>query len=241
MQFNPTDKSDSLIGDIDFLLFGDSSTLNTKYSLTDRTRNINISYDEAVALMYRADPMYKWDDYTRTDIPIATLDLSSGADHYDLLDEAQVIHRVRMKDENGNFQTLEPVERRELSDTELRTTYTGTPSKYYKMGGVIFPIPIPDYGASDGVEIEFQRTGNHFETSDTTAKPGFNSQFHQFLSVSASLRYAIANGMKEKVVVLTQQKQQIADAMREFYERRSPDEKPSFSLKRRNVRAKYGL
>jgi len=241
MQFNPTDKANSLIGDIDFLLFGDSESLNTKYSLTDRTRNINIAYDEATSIMYRADPLYKWDDTSNADIPIATLDLTAGQDHYDLLDSAQILHRVRIQNSEGKFDTLIPVERRDLSDEDLATTNTGNPEKYYKMGGVIFPVPVPNYGATSGVEVEFQRAGTHFVITDEENSPGFNPQFHQYLSVSASLRYAISNGMKEKVVVLTQQKQQIADAMREFYERRSKDKKPSFSLKRRNVQAKYGF
>jgi hypothetical protein len=69
MEFNPTSKEDSLIGDIDFLLFGDSSTLNTDYSLVDRTRNINIAYDETVSELFKADPNFMWDDTTNTDLP----------------------------------------------------------------------------------------------------------------------------------------------------------------------------
>jgi len=230
MQFNPTDKSISLIGDIDFLLFGDSTTLNTAYALVDRVRNVNIEWDEALTILYRADPNYKWDDVSNTDFPIATITLTSGLDHYTMLDSAQVIHRVRAKDLNGSWVTLDPVLRRELSDSELEAT--GTPKKYYKSDGAIFPVPIPNYGYSAGFELEFQRGGNHFVTGDTTKEAGFNSQFHQFLSVGAALRYALANGMDEKIKLLQQQKTAIADAMREHYEMRSPDEHPKLKLKR---------
>ena len=238
MQFNPTDKSISLVGDIDFLLFGDSSTLNTDYSLVDRTRNINIAWDEAVSILFRADPNYKWDDTTNADLPFATLDLEADQDHYTLLESALVIHRFRVKDSGGTWHTLTPKLRREFSDTELAAT--GTPTAYYKIGGVVFPLPVPNYGVTDGVELEFQRGANHFTTDDTTAAPGYNPQYHQYLSVSAALRYALPNGMTTKAAMLQAQKTAIATAMREHYEIRSPDDRPSLRLRKPSVK-KYGL
>jgi hypothetical protein len=238
MLFNPADKSNSIISHIDFLLFGDGSTFNTEYSLIDRTRNVNITWDEVVSELYKADPNHKWDDTTNSDLPFATTALLANQNHYDLLDSALVIHRVRMKDQSGKYVTLTPVLRRELTDSELEST--GTPEKYYKIGGVVFPIPVPDYGATDGVELEFQRGANHFTISDTDKEPGFNSQFHQLLPVSAALMYAIAHGMSKKIQVLLSEKERIKTAMTEHYERRSPDEQPQIRLRRRS-RNQYGL
>lgn len=238
MKFNPSDKSNSLIADIDFLLFGDGSIFNDEYSLTDRTRNINTAYDEAIAELYKADPNYKWDDTTNSDFPLATLDMSADQDHYSLLDSALVIHRVRIKDDGGNYVTLTPKLRSELSDDDLAST--GVPDSYYKMGGAVFPIPVPNYGATDGVEIEFQRGGNHFTTTDIDATPGFNSQFHRFLSIGAALDYAVANGMNKKITTLSALKEQWRQRMIEHYQLRSPDERPKLKLKARDVNS-YGL
>lgn len=238
MQINPTNKAISIVGAIDFLLFGNSETLNTEYSLTDRIRNVNIAWDEVVADLYKADPNHKWDDTTNTDLPFATLDLAANRDHYTLLDSALVIHRVRVKDRNGKYKTLNPAVRSELTDSELNGS--GDPEKYYKIGGVIFPVPVPNYGYAGGVELEFQRGGNHFTTADTTAEPGFNSQFHKILAVSAALDYAIANGMVKKINVLTAEKDRIRKQMIEHYQMRSPDEKPKLKLKPRSF-SNYGL
>lgn len=237
MQFNPTDKSISLIGDIDFLLFGDSSTFNTDYSLADRTRNVNIAWDEVVAEIYKADPNHQWDDTNNTNFPIATTALTAGLDHYTMLDSSLVVHRVRIKDRNGNWITLTPKLRREMSDTDLNST--GTPDKYYKLGEAVFPVPVPDYSYASGVELTFQRGGNHFTTSDTTASPGFNSQFHQLLSIKAAKRYALANGMTDKMQMLDNMENITSQKMLEHYQLRSPDEKPKFRLKR-NIN-NYGL
>src|SRR3990167_10106497 len=243
MQINPTDKSISIVGDIDFLLFGSSATLNTDYSLVDRIRNVNIAWDEVVAELYKADPNHKWDDTSNSDFPIATTSLDANADHYVMLDSSLVVHRVRMKNRDESaWLTLTPALRSELTDTDLNST--GEPSKYYKLGGAIFPLPVPDYGVAGGVELEFQRGGNHFTTTDTTASPGFNSQFHQVLSIKAAKRYALANNMSEKVEMLDRMlngdnnEVGIMKKMIEHYQLRSPDEKPRFKLKR-NTRG-YG-
>jgi hypothetical protein len=238
MYFNPTDKSNSIIADIDFLLFGDGSTFNSDYSIEDRTRNVNIALDEVVAELFKADPNFMWDDTTNPDFPIATIDLEEGKDHYTIPDETLVIHRMRVKDRNGSWVTLTPVMRRELTDSELASS--GTPSKYYKIDNALFPIPVPDYGATGGVELEFQRGANHFTTTDTNKKPGFNPQFHQYLSVGAALRYALANGMDNKVSYLQAEKERIEMAIQEHYARRSPDVGTKLKLKRQPI-SNYGL
>jgi len=132
MKFNSTDTSNSIVSDIDFLLFGDGSTLNTDYSLADRTRNVNIVYDEVIGELYKADPNFSWDDTTNTDFPIATTDLVANQDHYTLLDSALIVHRVRIMSSEGKYVTLTPVLRRELDDSELEET--GQPYRYYKVG-----------------------------------------------------------------------------------------------------------
>jgi hypothetical protein len=234
MKFNPSDKAVSIVADIDFLLFGNSSTLNTEYSLTDRTRNVNNAWDEAVAELYKADPNHKWDDTTNSDLPFATLDLTEDQDHYSLLDSALVIHRVRVKDRNGAYKTLTPAVRSELPDDILNAT--GDPTHYYKIGGVVFPVPVPNYGYDDGVELEFQRGANHFTITSVNDAPGFNSQFHRFLSVSAALDYAIAQGMAKKEKSLSELKEQIRMKMVEHYQLRSPDERPRVRLRQRSLK-----
>lgn len=238
MTFNGSAKSNSIIADIDFLLWSNSDSFNNAYSIDDRTRNVNAAYDEAVVVMYKADPSYKWDDTTNTDIPVATTDLVASQDHYTMLDSMLVISRVRMKDSNGVFQTLTPKLRDELTDDEL--TAVGVPDKYYKVQGMIFPLPLPDYGAADGVEVEFQRGSNHFSISDTETTPGFNSQFHKFLSIGAALEFAIANDMTQKIQSLTTRKEKMEAKMQEHYQLRSLDDRPRMKVKRRNINT-YGL
>lgn len=225
MEFNPTDKSKSICADIDFLLFGSSSVFNTAYSIEDRTRNVNISLDEVVSELFKADPNFMWDDTTNPDFPIAKI--TTGEDNVVLPDESLVIHRVRIN-VGSTWITLTPTTRRKLSDEELNST--GTPDSYYKIDNAVFPIPVPS--SSFQYELEFQRGANHFATTDTDKKPGFNSQFHQYLSIGAALRYALANGMSEKTNYLQAEKERVRLMIQEHYAKRSPDERPRFTLKR---------
>lgn len=230
MYFNPSDKSNSIIADIDFLLFGTSETFNDSYTLLDRTRNVNITLDEAVGEMFKADPNWDYDDQTNTDFPIATTTLVANQDNYSFPDSTLVISRVRVKDSQGNFVTLDPVSESEVTDADLAAT--GSPKKFFKKGGSFFPIPVPDYGYADGVEVRFQRGANHFSSTDINVAPGFNSLFHQILSIGAALRYAVGNGMREKVSFLSSMKIDTLNKIREHYQIRNKDEKPRITIKR---------
>lgn len=234
MQFNPSDKTNSIIASIDFLLFGKSDVFNTDYTLIDRARNVNNALDEIISELFKADPNFKWDDTTNEDFPIAWLDLVALREDYVLPDSSLVFHRVRIKNSEGKFVTLEPCDRRDLSDDELNES--GIPTKYYKIDNAVFPIPVPNYGYTEGLEIEFQRGANHFTAEDTDKAPGFASQFHRFLAVSAAMEYALANGMTDKYTLFDKEKEKIRAAIQAHYQTRSPDKKPHFSLKKPNVR-----
>lgn len=238
MTVNGANKTNSLVGDIDFRLFGNSVTLNTEYSLTDRIRNINTAIDEAVVEIFKADPMWEWDDDNNSDLPIATTALVANQDNYGIPDATLIITRVRIKNENGDWITLNPVGRSELSDSDL--AQTGQSDSYYKMGRSILPVPVPNYGVAGGFELQYQRGATHFTTSTTDDEPGFNSQFHPFLSVSAALQYALAHDMSTKIQTLTNEKERIRQAIRDHYQTRSKDKFPQIRLKRRNVN-RYGL
>lgn len=238
MTFNGTEKENSLIAHIDFLLFGSSATLNTAFSLVDRTGAINREYDELVADLFKADPTFKWDDSNNVDFPIATLDLTASQTHITIPDSALVVHRVRIKDRVGNYMTLDPVMRNEVSDSDLNNT--GTPRQYYKLGNAVFLSPVPDYSYGSGIELEFQRSGIHFESTDTTKTPGFNPQFHHILSYGAALQYAIVNGLPNKAQQFRAEKELLRLKMREHYETRSKDDRVRMQLRRGSVRS-YGL
>jgi hypothetical protein len=123
--------------------------LYSAYPIEDRTRDINIVYDEAVIEFLKADPNWKFDDFNYSNLNIIYRDLESGKTHYTVPDSLLVFQMVRIKDKNGDWKTLDPVFRKELTSDELNSV--GEPEKYYKIGNSVFPIPLPDYGISNGI------------------------------------------------------------------------------------------
>ncbi len=240
MQFSDSTNYSGLIEDIDFLIWGDGTEFHDNYSKEDRTRNINLAYDKAVVQLLKADPNWQWDDTNSEDLPIAEASLISGRDHYTFPIDLTMIHRLRVKDRQGDYKTLEPVSRRELSDDELNDN--GVPDKYYKIGNAVFPVPVPDYGFDDGtgLEVQVQRNANYFDKDDTTKEPGFARQFHEYLSLDAARRYARAEDMHDKAKTLQVKLTELEEKMGEFYERRAKDEKPQLDVGETNVKH-YGL
>ena len=238
MVFNDETNKQGLIQDIDFLLFGKGDVFNDNYSLEDRTRNINIMYDEAVIELLKADPNWQWDDKNSNKLPIVWGDLQGGRDHYTFPVDLSIIHRLRVKNKQGNFTTLTPVSRRELSDTQLKSK--GTPHCYYKLDNSVFTVPVPDYSSTKGIEIQIQRGAEHFNINDTDKEPGFQGKFHQYLSVGAALRYALANNMDNKAQNLSVIKEGIKADMNAFYERRAKDKMPNLETEKRNIKH-FGL
>lgn len=240
MQFSDDTNYSGLIEDIDFLIWGKGTEFHSNYSMEDRTRNLNLAYDKAVVQLLKADPDWQWDDTTSEDLPIAEASLIAGRKHYTFPADLSMIYRVRVKDRNGNFRTLEPVSRREISDSELDDK--GTPDKYYKIGNSLFPVPIPDYGTGNnvGLEVQVQRNADYFDKSDTDKEPGFSRQFHEYLSLDAARRYARAEDMHDKAKTLQGQIQQKKEEMKNYYQSRAKDEKPQLDVGKTNPKH-YGL
>lgn len=167
----------------------------TDYPFAEFVQSANVWLDKVVAIILRNDNTWEFEDINNTDIPLATTDLVAAQEDYSLAASHLKILRIRVKNSQGNWITLQPIQRRELSDAQLRET--GTPSGYDKLGNSLFLTPIPDYASSGGLEVQFQRGGSYFATGDTTKEPGFASSFHEIIALGAALDFCDING-KEK-------------------------------------------
>jgi hypothetical protein len=155
--------------------------------------------------------------------------------HATLSDNYLKLLRVRIKDPNGNWVTVEPVDRIKLSDTDLAAT--GVPSKYDKLGQFIEFAPGPNYSQSNGIEFQFQRMGVALTSGNLEAVPGFATQFHRILSIGGALDHAIKNTMTEKVAILSRMKSELRAELRTFYASRDGDAMPNLSISREDYGA----
>ena len=213
-------------------LCGILSSDTTTYPIKDITRNANYAGDRVSSLIMRSDNTWDWDDTNNTDLPIGTTTLLDGQQDYSIPVTQLKISRVRVKDSQGNYVVLEPVNRRDLTDSELTAT-AGMPSKYDLLGNSIMLYPKPattNVTTSAGLEVQFQRGFSYFVYTDTTKVPGFATPFHRLVSLYAALDYCEANELDKRVTRIQNKINALEAELVEHYSRRAKDIQPSLRV-----------
>ena len=198
---------------------------STSYTTADITVSANRALDRVVALIRAAEGRWQWDDSNNTDLPIATTALIADQQDYNLDPTHYQIQRIEVQDEDGNWRKLEPIDTTDIynqSMTDFLKT-PGTPKYYDKVGNSLFLYPKPSYSQTASLKCFYTRGPSYFTTSDTTKTPGFNTIFHQLISLWASYDYAIINQMPVSKTIA----EEIAlkeDKLSEYYSLRNKDE-----------------
>lgn len=229
MQFNSNVNNFDICSDINFW----ASTDDVSYPLEDKARNANFALSRVSSKIMKFDRTWKHVSSNATTIPIAVTDLESGIDNYSFATSHLKILRVRITDRNGVKKTLKAKDRRTMTDDELNAT--GEPESYDKIGFSLMPTPVPDYGATEGLEIEYQPGAEQdfFSPTDTTKEPGFNPDFHRLISLYAARDYcAIFN--RERLNIIDAEIKTMETDLEQFFESRDVDDEPKFKAKKSN-------
>jgi hypothetical protein len=237
MQFNDTTNKNGLIQDIDFWLFSGSETLNTTYSLADRTRRINERINKALIIIFRNDRRWKYDDFNQSDMNIFYTDIVGSQQDYEVSGaDFLTIDEVAIKKDDGKYSVLTPIVREGGSAQDLQNLEDGDdgmPLYYEKYGNSIMLYPKPKLSvltASDGLMIRGKRVPSYFLSTDTTKQAGVNPLFHDYLSQGAAMDGALSLGMTTKAKQLQEQVLTLEQELAEHYSLRSEDEQPGFTL-----------
>lgn len=203
MVFSDTTTKLGLIQDCEMNLFGNYGDISS-YSdrLYDFTARLNRAYDKIATVIMSLDGRWSWDDTNYTDQPIGSTDLVSGQKDYSLDVEFLNIQKVVVKDSNGNKTVIYPYDLKDSgSDSileKLDSNNTGIPTTYLKRGGSIYLDPIPNYNYTGGLIVYYQRKPSYFAYTDTTKAVGLPSTLHRWVSLEASLDYAISKQLSNK-------------------------------------------
>lgn len=197
----------------------------------DFTRSANNALDRILALILRADNTWEFNDANlSTELLDITTAIVSGTQTYAISTSWLKIKRVRVKDANGNWITLRPIDRDEASDSQL--SETGTPYAYFKLGSYIYLVGTPTYSSTGGLEVQFQRGADYFVVGDTTKAPGFASQFHRLISLYAALDYVEANDIPNRDAKIRNRITAMEAELQQHYADRDRDDRPSLALRR---------
>lgn len=184
--------------------------------------------NRVASLINQADGRWEFDDSNQTDLPIATTALVSGQQDYALAVTHTNIERVELKDSDGNWGKLTPIDQADVYDQSVTDFMSGggTPLYYDKMGSSLFLYPAPDYSQAASLKIYFTRPPVALLSSDissTTVSPGFNALYHDLIALWIAYDYALANGLPNanQLMVEIDRKE---EALKEDFALRSKDE-----------------
>lgn len=226
--------SSTNLGLVQDVLFRTNTDVN-QFPLKDITRYINEAYSRVASIIIKSDGRMQWDDTNHTDQPIATFDLVSGQDSYEIfvaaptaLQDWLMIDKVQVKDSaSGNWIQLTQIDKRTVNEPldELFET-DGIPQYYDFNGSELYLYPATNYASSAGARIYFNRAPSYFASTDTTKVPGFATIFHPYLSQYAALQW---NSIKKNDLSLQPLIDRLEKDIAQFYMKRNKSEVPTLA------------
>lgn len=211
----------------------------TSFPLVRAIRGINSALEQIIGELINADGTWQFDDTNYTDFPIGTYTLVNSQERYSFNDKFLQLIEVSVKNKNGDFQILRPIDQKEYSDLiPLAEAYEtdGMPVAYDKVSDdTIDLFPAPDNGVSvtlaSGLKIKFKRTASIFAmtdadtiTSATSKQPGFASPFHIILAYMTAIPFC-ANYKKDRVAGYERKVIDLRAAIMKHYGRREKDKR----------------
>jgi len=199
---------------------------------------MNAWYRKADTWIWQAAGDWDFDDSNQTTLPIATTTLVDSQADYALPSTARKIERVEVKDINGNYHLVLPIDKSQITDeamTEFEET-NGIPEYYDIVGNSLYLYPAPDTdltATTSALKLYASRDIIGFSTtinSTTNAvSPGFNSNFHRICSLGASYDWCVSKGLA-KAQNLRAELGQLESEIKEFYGSRHRDFKTRFGV-----------
>lgn len=234
-------------GNIQAKIYFLTKTNSASFPTSDMVVLANNAMDRVASLIEQADGRWTFDDTNQptTDqgdgtggLPVATTAITSGQQDYTFGVNFLNVERVELKDEDGNWRKLQPIDQADIYDQSLTDFMSGggTPLYYDKIGASILLYPSPDFSQSASLKVWYSRPPMVIQSSDissTTTKPGFNSLYHDLIALWVSYDYGVANGLPNanQLMVEIQRKE---EALKEDFALRSADEHIRIGAKKYN-------
>lgn len=175
--------------------------------LREIINDLNESQADLMPTVLAFNDQLQWDDLNHTDAPIGTTNLVSGQEDYkittddnslDILNITNVrIYPSSTATQYEDLTLMTPDDYRFPDALSPSSTETGTPTHYVELGNVLYLYPQPDYAATAGLQIFFQRQQQYFTVTGTsgndTTEPGIPLIFHELIALKAAHRWTIVN------------------------------------------------
>lgn len=171
------------------------------------TADVNMAIDDFTAIALKSSGTWQFDDTNQTDYPIIRTNIVSGQRDYSFLTDGSGnlildIYKVVLYDSNGNGREIFPVDFQSVEQNGgyIQSFYngqnaTGIATSYDKTGNAIFLNLIPNYSATNALEIYINRESSYFVYTDTTKKPGVPGILQKYFYLKPALDNARRNNL----------------------------------------------
>lgn len=196
--------------------------------LKEFTAHSNYALRDAYHRIFKSTGNWQYDDANQTDLPQATTNLVSGTSKYALPSTSLTVKRLEVMDANGEWTKLEALTLEELpTEGEFLSDTNDTPRFYRMTGNTITLYPTPNYSSTSGFKCFFDRGSVAFASTATTTAPGFNSEYHDYIPVVASIEWLkVKTPNDATLAMLREDRERIGKNMEQFYGAKFKDKKP---------------
>lgn len=219
-----------------------NTDVNT-YPIDKLCADINSVYDDYVSIILSSDTRWTWDDANFSTFPIATTNLVNGQRDYQFTSQFLKILKVLVLNQNANGTFGELVEinlqdsMSNLDAWEMNVddpaSNLGIPDSFTLFGDSLRLQPRPNYNATGGIKVYFQRYEAVFIPTDTTKVPGFPQPFHRGLAFGAAHLFSLSHNLPQ-VDRIEQEDINCREALSEYFSERNKAERPVISMRRTN-------
>lgn len=199
LQFSDTTNKNGIIQQIERKCgFNDGDISGNTLRMAQFTADVNLAFDNLLAIIFKLGGEWNYDDSNHTDYPIITTDLVDGQRDYSFTADENGniilgIYKVQVL-VDGVYKDIIPVDQ-QSQDEDVKTLtdgqdLEGTPYRYDKTANGIFLDLVPDANVTDGLKIFINREASYFTVSDTTKKPGVDGLVHEYFVYEPAYKYA---------------------------------------------------
>ncbi len=238
MYFNDITNGNGIVQEMDDIC----STDNNSFPIKSKTRRVNQAQNAYFSLAMQTDGKWEEDDRNFNDYPIATTDLEIGKKDYTFPNGLLEIIRVEVKNSDGKWVAISPIDQSNLAASDLIGTpsgyiggsenqslsdfmnINGEPVYYDKQYSSIWLYPASNVNIEKGLKIYYNRTLKELLPTDTTIKLGIPEIHNEYIARKAALPFLVEKGKVNKNDI-AQLIQLDEEAIKEYYSRRSRDER----------------
>src|SRR3990167_10795290 len=206
MIFSDSTAKNGIIQQIEFLCRLPDGTI-TGTLLKQFTGRVNAAFDMLMPRLLSYSDQIRWDDINHTDQPIGTTNLVSGQADYKVTEDDNALDilnliAVRIYESASGTEykpliRMLPDDERALNALSPNPSISGIPTHFLYLGNKFFLYPEPNYAATNGIQLFFEREQSYFVSTDTTKEPGIPKPFHELLVLYPSLDYNAVYRSKE--------------------------------------------